>query len=282
MPPLLTDDQAVARLQREFQRVVRAAKRMRRLVFLELFAGAAGVSQQLRAKGFAVMSFDTKAGPEYDVLRKAVEKLTLGWMSSGCVAGIWLGTPCTSWSRARHGLPGTSWQPLRSPEALDGLPHLEGIDFAKIQHGNITFRFSLRIIRAAALRGISVALENPHSSFMWSHPALQKELRRQSCSEYVFDFCQYKMPWRKRTKVAAWSCTFAGLDQRCRGRKGVCSASNKHHIILQGSDPITKQLWTTVAEPYPRTVCRIVADGLTEALLNRLDHQRYRVAVQNS
>ena len=94
-PPLSRSATGVARrLRREFQAALRGATRQRRCVFLELFAGSAGVGRQLRQAGYAVVSLDIQMGVRGNVLLRVVERLLKGWISSGAVLGVWLGTPC--------------------------------------------------------------------------------------------------------------------------------------------------------------------------------------------
>eukprot|EP00974_Lingulodinium_polyedra_P054433 5233819-Lingulodinium_polyedra.AAC.1 len=65
----------------------------------------------------------------------------------GEVSGVWLGTPCTSMTRARRGKPGSGWPgPLRSAEAPDGLPLLSDRDQARVQTGNALAAFTTRVI----------------------------------------------------------------------------------------------------------------------------------------
>ena len=87
-------------LKREFKQALASASRSKHGIFLELFSGEGGVSKQLRKLGYGVMSFEILLGGQYDVTRKCVVDLILGWISSGCILGIWFGTPCSSCSSA--------------------------------------------------------------------------------------------------------------------------------------------------------------------------------------
>ena len=51
----------------------------------------------------------------------------------------------------------------------------------------------------------------------------------------VGDFCQFGVPWRKRTKLAAWTlASLKPIDLRCAGRGGICLRTNAPQVILDG------------------------------------------------
>ena len=75
--------------------------------------------------GLAAISGELARGPAFDLLAPGVLNLLLGWMRSGLVRAVWLGTPCSSFSPARKGRPGDPGGPLRTrpqPWGLAGLP----------------------------------------------------------------------------------------------------------------------------------------------------------------
>ena len=235
-------------------------------MFLELFAGAQGLSAALRRAGHNCMSFELKVGLEYDLSRPCTLRLIEGWISSKAVVGVWLGTPCTTWSRARRGPPGSSWAPLRANQALLGLPNLRPVDVERVQVGNATARASARIIRCCERQQCPVYLENPATSMLWISPFIAPLLRRKSCKVVNTDFCQFHKPWRKRTKLAAWHTPeLATLSRLCSGKHGCCSRTGRPHRVLAGSDPISKRLWTQIAEPYPAALCTRAAQHMGNA-----------------
>jgi hypothetical protein len=66
-----------------------------------------------------------------------------------------------------------------------------------------------------------------------------------------FHQCQFQAPWRKATKVVAWfSPSLQLLSRRCVGRRGICSASGRHHIVLSGAGPDGRK-YTSIAAAYP-------------------------------
>ena len=69
-------------------------------IFLELFAGAAPISKHLRKRGWGALAFEISNGACFDLTRECVLQTILGWCSSGTVLGVWLSTPCVTWSCA--------------------------------------------------------------------------------------------------------------------------------------------------------------------------------------
>ena len=137
-------------------------------------------------------------------------------------------------------------------------------------------RATFKILRAALHARAPVMLENPINSMIWIVPSLQKLLSL-GAEVITCDQCQFKAPWRKRTRLALWNCVSKhGLNCRCSGHSGVCSASKKHHIILQGTAPCGRA-WTSLAQHYPkpfaheigRVLC-VSADELMMANLRSL------------
>ena len=150
-----------ARLHAHFRRALRNATHDRKRVYLELFAGVGHVSKFLHKKGYAVITVDIIHGPEFDVLNKSVFNTIVGWIKSGAVAGVWLGTPCASWSRARHGPPLSSWCAIRDNTHLFGLPNLNPRDQDKIRIGNATMNFTAVVIKLWRETGCSCIFGKP-------------------------------------------------------------------------------------------------------------------------
>ena len=99
--------------KRIFKRVMKQFKKQFHGVFLDLFSGDGEVGKHLNRLGYPVISIDVCDDPRFDLTNRRVLNVVKGWIKSGCVLAIWLGTPCTSWSRARHGPLESAWGPLR-------------------------------------------------------------------------------------------------------------------------------------------------------------------------
>jgi hypothetical protein len=111
-------------LDAEFRLALKNARVNKTRLFLELYAGAQVVSEHIRKLGFACIAFDIRNGCQYDLLRPCVHKRILGWIRSGVICGVFLGTQCSSWGLALRGPPNSNWPRLRSNVHILGLPDL--------------------------------------------------------------------------------------------------------------------------------------------------------------
>ena len=231
-------------------------------IILELFAGSGRFSAAARKHGWGTVALDISQGPEGDLTDPLVVEVVCGWLSSGCVAICWLGTPCSSWSRARHDINGHG---PRTRQSIYGVPNLSKADQERILLGNLTMRSSAKMINVARRSGTVCVLENPFSSLLFYAPPIARIAPK--ASRLVVDFCRFGTRWRKRTMLLVWNAGDVSEHSRlCQGRKGICSQSGKHHLILKGLDPSSHMPWTKIAEPYPPRLCHHVVSVLLHAV----------------
>ena len=255
----------IVRLQAAFREALRGCQLRRRQVFLDIFGGTGGVSAEVKKLGYASVCVEVNLGDHFDMSCDAVVRTLCGWISSGAVSATVLAPPCGTWSRARHGPVGTSWGPLRSSEHVHGLPSLSEKDRLKVQEGNHLAQAAVKIIKACLRMNVPCGLENPSQSFLWQSRYLRGVVERRNATTYDFDFCRFGAPWRKRTRVVLWSCLpWADGHLRCKGRRSICSVTNKRHIVLTGTDP-QGVLWTKRAQAYPESLCTSLASLLTRS-----------------
>ena len=241
---------------------------------IELFAGTGRFSAAAARQGLFVMSFDWSCGPLYDLSRKEVQALILGWIRAGIVLFLLAGIPCQSWSRARM-QPGGP-QMLRDLANIMGLPVLKHeSERWKIDNGNVALKFCCQVGHACLHMHVPFCFENPFTSLLWEAPQMKHLMRRKGVRMARADFCQWSMPWRKSTGLLCSYSNIVHVDKRCTGclGRGICSKSGQRHQQLSGVDPITKQFWTHIAEPYPRGLCTAIVRMLVEAS-QQLTHNR--------
>ena len=109
----------------------------------------------------------------HNVLDPAVEHRILNWIANNRVMLVWLGMPCTTFSRARRD-DGVGPTPLRDSQHLWGLPHLKRHDRSKLSDGNRIFNFTMKVLHLCQQHDIPYILENPLTSMAWEMPPLQK------------------------------------------------------------------------------------------------------------
>jgi len=249
-----------------------SAKRGSKRVAIELFSGTGRIGHTLNRLGFGCVCIDIKFGHSHDLTRSVVQSTLTGWITSGVILCVWIGLPCNSWSRARHDLDGGG---PRSAQYIWGKPLLSPADSLRVSLGNNTLKFSCKLVRLCKKLGVIACVENPHTSMAWQAPPLTALLRTAHSS--VTDYCQYNMPWRKRTRVASWNLDVECVPgKRCLGRSGICSRTKQPHIQLTGAHPALHIPWTKVAEPYPWPWSRQWCKAIENTFINKsllLDNQ---------
>ena len=96
MPSAKKKDDGFFRLRRAFRKL------KGRTVFLELFAGSRRVCKEIHRGGGCSLAVELRHGLRVNILSKRVMKFLLNAIKEGAVAGLWLGTPCSSFSLARN------------------------------------------------------------------------------------------------------------------------------------------------------------------------------------
>ena len=244
-------------------------------VFLEIFSGVGGVSRALRKRGIDTESIDVLKHADDDMLVTANQRRVLRMIRTNRVSGVWLGTPCTSLTRARHGTPGSGWpEPLRSSELPDGLPNLSDKDSQKVVDGNKLLEFSARVIKLCIRMKIPVAVENPCTSFLWWTTPFAQLYESHPPHERNFDFCSYRKPWRKRTRLWSWHLCLERVGKICSSKQGICDFTGKPHSILKGT--LNGQFLSKIAEPYPAGMCAQVAHSFVETFEDQIMYGMWR------
>ena len=168
---------------------------------LEIFAGTARICRALCGVDVACYPVDICIFPSRNVLSLDIEHRMVHWIQSNSISFIWLGLPCTSFSKARK-WDGLGPGPLRDYDNLNGFPWLPLHDQHKVWHGNELLRFALRIMTTCEQLRIPYAVENLYSSYTW-HMLGMKRFISKFLPSYVesLDFCQYGKPWKKTTTI---------------------------------------------------------------------------------
>ncbi len=106
-----------------FQRDVFADKSLPRRFSLELFAGTARIAKEMCRRGLQTYPIDICLFEHHNILDADIEHCIFNWVRGGRIRFIWMGMPCTSFSRARK-WDGMGPGPLRSDSCLWGFHHL--------------------------------------------------------------------------------------------------------------------------------------------------------------
>lgn len=241
-------------------------------MFLELFAGAGVLTKALRRQGYAVLPFDVANGADQDLLHPTVLSTIEGWLSAGIVTGVWLGTPCTTWSIA-HTTP-----IVRTDAYPYGVPGLPPKHAAAVKMGNRTMLVTRRIIKRCIQLRVPAFLENPASSRLFRVTPIAS--LAQPAQNIVCDYSQFGMRWRKHARVLAWhACDCSSLNTVCSGRHGMCSRTHCPHIALQGKPTGSSKSWTAIASPYPAQFARTAAHLLATSHSNLVQARAFQLGL---
>ena len=246
-------------LQRLKSRV--QGKRCKDLVFIEVFAGSAGLCKALKQCGYSQsLAVDKVASPlarapivTLDLCRPGSLAILLDLAQRDCVAGIHLAPPCGTSSRARD-LPNGP-PPLRSLEFPDGLTSLSGLDALRVKQANELYRVSALIYNLCCTKGILCIVENPRRSHFWATPdmaAIKPDYR-------LYASCHHCMMGSKRRKS---TLLLANFPRVCLLRL-MCDGSHVH-------EPWGKMghSFATASETaYPPLMCALIAQAFHKELL---------------
>ena len=178
-------------------------------LFLEVFSGTGRLTQAVEECGISVLEpLDIVLGKYADLRRRTTQQTVLEWVKHGHIGFVHLGTPCTIWSRARHGVK-DSWATRCKEET--------GVELAL---------FSAELIRVCNRYKVPYAIENPRTSRLFSFEPLVVAIA--SGPNYIvdFDMCQYGEPYQKGTRIITSVPWLTGLSRRCN-HKG-------HEVWLKG------------------------------------------------
>jgi hypothetical protein len=192
-----------------------------------------------------------KWGADLDLTRKRAQRMVRGWIRSGKLIAVWMGTPCSTWSRARDRPGGPP--PLRSKDEVLGLTELNEADRVRVTIGNVLMKFSASILHLCNRHKVPCVMENPSSSRIWLAEPIAKLLQHRHFNTCELDFCLFNVPWRKTTRLLGVHLDLEPLAGRCSGRQ-TCSTSGLAHVVLSG---LCNGVWrTAIAEAYPRQFAR--------------------------
>lgn len=216
---------------------------------LELFAGTARITSALRKAGLQCFPIDTCIFRSHIVLHASVEHSIQHFLRSGRVQLVWLGMPCTTFSRARRN-DGLGPGPLRTTDAIWGLQGLNQTDQRKLRDGNALFLFTLRIVKLCQSLHIPYVIENPDPSMAWDMPPMRSFMQSVGAKTCQLDFCMFGAKWEKPTRLAYNFLDLDSLNIRCCSSNHICCRTHRPHLPLKGRAS-SGQFWTLIAQPYP-------------------------------
>lgn len=215
--------------------------------FLDLYSGQKGFAKQAIRFGAAwVLTVDIEDGPQCDLLKAEVRHHIEKLLRFGIFIHVSAAPICSSFSRAIT-------PSVRSAEHPKGIPTMRASIRERVAAGNSHSMWLAKIINICITMQILWWVENPDTSYLWWQVEWKKIFARINGQCFRLDFCRFKTPWRKRTKIAT--------TNRLAGVKMLCDGSHSHRV-LRGRSAAHGQAWTKVAEPYPRRLCALLAHAV--------------------
>ena len=210
-----------------------------------MFSGVGHVALQIRKFGIGTIAFDINTSALFDLTHPYVVKVVLQWVSSNRVCGIWLGTPCTTWSVACK-------PAVRSKTHLYELPDIPAHRIRSVELGNKTLATTTAVITHCIRYHTPCMLERPDSSMLWHTAEIQSLLAHRTAVQQRFCMCSFGTAWRKRTKLAGWGPSLNLFASRmCNSHSHLCQYSGKRHTVLSGRCKVSNRSWTSIAAAYP-------------------------------
>jgi len=212
--------------------------------------------------------FDILQGPSGDLSRRPLQRHILARIRGRRLQFVWMGMPCSTFSRARRGrrpdlVTEGSRMPmlLRTSEEPWGITGLPAAEKEKVEAANALLQFVFQVARVCVRCKVGFVIENPRTSILWCTDSVAHLMKRRGVRQVHLDFRRYGTPWRKSTTLLTNLRCAEQLALRCGGRKGLCGASGRPHCQLTGRDA-TGVWWTKRAEPYPARMARAFAAAL--------------------
>ena len=221
--------------------------------YLDLFSGEKGVvAAWCQASPSWAISFEILDSPGQDLNDDRLRSKLLRCLELGVFMSLGAAPVCSSFSVAIT-------PPVRSRDFPFGKPDVSEKMKVKLEEGNSSAAWVLKIAEVCRRKGIPFWIENPDLSFMFRLPDWVRfvERHRPHVDFWRFDQCRFWRKWRKRTRILTNTC-LKGMSLFCR-----CGG---YHIALRGRSKQHRMSWTRVAQAYPRQLCRTLAVALVSPL----------------
>ena len=243
-----------------------------RLLFLELFAGAGGLTAAVRRLGMPALDpqdllkpDDSGLSMEYDLANESHFKELRSMIRMGKIRWLHGGPPCKTFSRARRSDRFAFAKKLRSDEVPEGF---EPKPF-KVREANLLATRMARLARCAYKAGGWFTIENPEESLMWKFSPLVSLAKLPGVSLFKGDQCVLGGFY---TKPTGWLSNAPWMKVVCRR----CPPEHPKHPPLVGFAETFdgKKVWMTeLAAEYSEGLCDALAAAYASA---------FRSAPQNS
>ena len=245
--------------------------------FVELFSGSGKLSASMRKRGFKIFPVDHEYNQHHthvsticlDLQKHHDQGVLVDMLSVSPVCHLHMGLPCGTCSRAREkalphhlrhfGAP----PPLRSGVFPLGLPGLSGLNKQKVEAANSLYVFAIRVLRVCYAKGITISIENPERSWLWTI-LTQLVLQTQDSSfirwfgaleKVSFHSCMHGGSRNKATRLLCSPSIFSSLNAECDN-------SHPHEPWTIQREGAGLSFATAQEAEYPQLLCARMSDLL--------------------
>ena len=246
----------------------------------EIFAGSAGLASALAAAGFDVLAVDwnrNKHASKHPVIRIDLttpmgQSAVLSELAHQQVVYVHLAPPCGTMSRARE-KPIGKWarlqvalepRPLRSDANPEGLPHLAGLDKAKLASANELADFTARLCTLLHSRGVFFTIENPRRSHLWQLASFQTLAALPGVRRSEYDACMHGSDRDKHQSLMTNM-----PEEATRPIERLCDRSHAHKPWLATRERGGWTFATAQECAYHPKLCTAIVGAVTRSLASR-------------
>ena len=257
VPPHL---EHLLRPERSIQKAGCRGPRRADALFLEVFAGSAGLTQAMKKKGFGTHT-PYEAYPhrktyvkEQDIEDDEVFADLKRQIGAGAFWYVHFGLPCSSWSAIQR---------LNKGTRRAHIPEGDG-SLAREVRGNLLASRVAQLCQLQSKQGLFYSIENPKDSYVWAFQPVA-ELRT-GAFDVCFDQCEYglipvHLPKTSKFRIKKPTRLLTNMPE-LKSLVKACSHTHPHFCCM-GSVK-TEDGWTSVAAAagrYPLALCSAWANA---------------------
>ena len=253
-----------------------------KILFVEIFAGSAKLSNAADKRGFRALSVDhshNKHSPQHDILLMDLSDASshsglMQTLEEDVPGAMHVAPPCGTCSRARERplphLGDQAPEPLRDEHNLFGFSHLEGRDKVRVQQSNILYAFVVDLLYCCYIHNVILSLENPSNSWLWAilkelvvaHDDKKFRIWFQQLSPVTFSNCAWG---GERPKSTRWLSTPKIFDRLSKDCPGV-SDTHVHKPYVAMRQGAKLHFSTSEEAEYPVALCTAAIEAIATAL----------------
>ena len=221
----------------------------------EVFAGSQHLSQALQAQGCSIQPVDIAIGGQPHDLSITANADCL--KADDTEDYNHYGPPCNTYAICRR-------PKIRSSSFPEGLPNLGKRDQQLLRKANRITANVMRLLLGHCEKGHAWSIENPAGSLLWRTRAWRRVLRRCKPSKVTVNYCQFGMPYRKRTTIFTWS---PGGENFLAELAIPCTCKG-HAVSLSGWSHDHSKRFSTKggSAAYPPALCKAWARAVVQHL----------------